>query len=389
MASNSYFDASSLYGQSDGTTVYDSSGNLVGSGGGNGSSNDSSSASMYEPFKKRAVDLSSVLIPNPIMYAERILNSPAINGRLTFPIQMHTTERTECIVTTVPLYLSNDFSLGTFSNKWENLWNMDFFNTVTQFTNGLASYTGQSQVSMQSHNMSAKVWSGSDYNGFSIDVLFVATRRTINPAKIIIELVSSALPSKLNRGDNTTAQGVDLVKNGVTSLVSGGGKFAKDINNALFQSETFNKYTDKTVDFINKNIDDVGLIAPLYYGLKMEDGVMVPLNNTTLTLDIGEYLTIDNLIVNSVSNVTFSKEIIAPPAQTTSSPNSLYDNRPKGDDEGYPLWAKCTLNLMPYALVTKKDFQSWFHFKKSSVFKNPIGALGGTANVVDSHFELP
>ena len=381
-----------------------SSGTGGGGSGGSGDTTDtangegSNSNVIKEPVKIENGDvrLDDSLIPNPIMYAERILNSPAVNGRLTFPIQKHTLERTDCIIVTVPIYMSNDFSLGTFSNKWENLWNTDFLNTFTDFTNALATMKEETQISMQSENMSAKVWKGSDYNGFSIDVLFVATRRTINPARIIRELVATVLPSRLQDEDQTTGKTLNTAKDVFKSVVTGSGNFFHFINDNLFRSnETISQGITDSVDYINNNISSVGLTAPLYYGLKMKDKLMVPLDNTTLTLDVGEYLTIDQLIVNSVSNITFSKEIIAPPAQDRKSPNSLYDNSPKGDDRNYPLWAKCTLNLIPYGMVTKEKFDKWFHFYDSKY--NPLEAAKarlnvlptGTAQTSGPSFDLP
>ena len=373
--------------------------------------------SEFEPQRIGTEDLSTSLIPNPIMFAEKIFGSKAVSGSITMPVQMHTLDSTQCVTTTIPFYLSNDFNLGTLTNEWGDMVNMDWANTFAEWTNAVASLQGETQVTMQSEAMSSKVWKGSKFSGFTVECLFVSTRRTINPLKIIKAISASALPGRLYDGDNTAGQFFNKIRgeNGLLNkaIDFGGGLLKNVVTGASEVAKTFGqtidadnakKAVDDGVDYAKTMVKSVGMMAPLYYGVKNDTnrGTLVPLNNTTLTLRIGDWFEAPELIVSSISGITFSKEIIAPPPNisgllNTKGGTGIYDNSPKGDDYGYPLWGKCTLSLQPYSMMTKEKFQSYFKFKYQD---SPLDAIeqaiankiGGITNAVDTfknNFKLP
>jgi hypothetical protein len=257
--------------------------------------------------------------------------------------------------------------------------------------------------------MSAQVWKGSKFSGFTVECLFVSTRRTINPLKIIKAISASALPTRLYNGDNTAGQSVTTLKNGAKKVIDVLQGFANNVADGAgalfgFDSSNAKKQVSGISDYSKGAVDNVGMKAPLYYGIKMEDGKMKPLNNTTLTLRIGDWFEAPELIVSSVSGITFSKEVIAPPPKVsglfnTKGGTGLYDNSPKGDDYGYPLWGKCSLTLVPFSMMNKTKFESYFIDKTTDtavdgIIGNLLGGIGvnNVVNFADTtidRFTLP
>lgn len=370
-------------------------------------------AYQYEPKKIGDNNLRQSLMKDPKLFAEKILKSEAVTCSITLPVQQHTSEGTNCITTTIPFYMSNNFSIGDLTNQWNELVDTSGENLFANLLNYIQAIQKESQVTMQSEAMSSKIWKGSKFGGFSVDCLFVATRRTINPTKIIRLLASTALPDKLRKDDATTAQSFTNVKNGVSNLINGGvsianlvidgaQEFASGLNKELDVKGAKQVVSDMA-ETGKKLLDDVGMIAPLYYGVKTnsKDGrPIAPLDNTTVTLQVGDWFRADELLVESVGGIQFSKEIIAPPM--TDNRNfingkggaSLYDNSPNGSDYGYPLWGKCTLRLIPFSMMHREKFNSYFIDKEydnvMNILKGSLGSLVGLPlGQSSSMFDLP
>ena len=379
-------------------------------------------AKIYEPQAIGENNLRNTLIQDPKLFAEKILKSEAVTCSITIPVQGHALDRTQSITTTIPFYMSNDFSLGTLSNTWSDLIDMNGGNAFTDFLNRIQVFQNESQVTMQSEAMSSKVWKGSKFSGFTVECLFVSTRRKLNPSKIIRLLAAACLPDKLRSGESTTAQGMDAVKNGFNAVIEGGAGF---INTALDGVSVVSKAlagrdeqgnqrpgidvtnAKNAVTFtsraIQSMVQDIGMVAPLYYGIKKRENstTLAPLANTTLTLQIGDWFRADELLVESISNITFSKEVIAPPAYKQKDLKSmvLYPNSPDGADYGYPLWGKCSLTLVPFSMMNKTKFESYFIDKTTDtavdgIIGNLLGGIGvnNVVNFADTtidRFTLP
>lgn len=355
----------------------------------------------YEPVAMFKNNLQETLYNNPKCFAESILKSQAVTCSITMPVQAHSLNATICTTTTIPFYMKDDISLGTLSNRWSEMVNMSGDNSITELLNIVNAFQSEAQVALQSEAMSAKVWKGSSFDGFTVNCLFVSTRRKVNPTKIIRLLAASALPDKLRNGEATTSQSVSTVKDGVKNFFTGVGTFLNNVGdgvNAIFKTPTsgFKDGVDSAVDIANKLVDDVGMIAPLYYGVKEgpANQPIIPLKNTTLTLQIGDWFRADELLVESVSNISFSKEVIAPiSGQNHRGQGALYDNTPEGSDYGYPVWGACTLKLIPFSMMHKTKFERYFidHSADSAV-DAVIGGLRNTmkdaVNIVEK-FKLP
>lgn len=348
------------------------------------------------------------LIPDPKLFAEKILKSSAVTCSITMPVQFHTKETTECITTTIPFYMSSDLGFGGISNTYGEMVAFDGLSSFTDLLNFGNTIKERSQVTMQSEAMSSKVWKGTKFDGFTIDCLFVSTRRRLNPTKIIRLLAATALPDKLRKDDITTAQFADTVKTWTHGLIDFGTGLGKNVVsgvNAL--GESFGKNdgpiinedeANASLDSANKTakklVNDVGMIAPLYYGVKFgEERPTAPLANTTVTLQIGDWFRASELIVESISGISFSKEVIAMPNDTNGNRGGdlyRYDNEAFGKDYNYPLWGKCSLKLIPFSMMHKTKFEGYFidHSTKENttldnLIYSTVSGLGGKENVVN------
>ena len=77
------------------------------------------------------------------------------------------------------------------------------------------------------------------------------------------------------------------------------------------------------------------------------------------------------LLVKSISNIQFSKEVVAPPPDFAyhykeenskiSVLNNIKNVGQKDEVEwGFPLYAKCTITLTPITMITATELQSYF-----------------------------
>lgn len=136
------------------------------------------------------------MINKPIVLAEKILKRSAQSGAITIPVQTWTSSSMSWTTTTIPFFLSNDFTMG-LSNEFKPTLDPDgVAGSFKELVNGISAVTGAAQVTMQSESMNAASWKGSTFEGFSVECLFLATRRTINPIEIIKILSKACLDRK-------------------------------------------------------------------------------------------------------------------------------------------------------------------------------------------------
>lgn len=307
-------------------------------------------------------DFRDSMFKNPKIFAERILKETPVSASITLPMQSLSSDGNATLnqTVTIPFYMENNFSLGTLSNEWSNLVNMDMVNTFGELINVGAAFNGSAQVSMQSEAMTLQSWKGSKFSDFSVNCLFVATNRNINPTKIIQTLAAAALPTKLN-GDNTAGLGVDKLKQLGEGVVDKIGGFVS----GLSDNEQFKSAVSGVADETKQIISDIGMVAPLHYGIDKSDPnrPFAPAKGTTLTLQVGDYFRATELVCVSISNIEFSKEIIAPKAFNSHAdrkPGDLYDPTSDSDGWGFPLYGKCSISLRPCSMMTKEKFESYF-----------------------------
>ncbi len=350
----------------------------------------------YEPMLVGENNLRDSLIVNPKTLAEKILKKEAVTCSITLPVQEHdsTTGSTSYVTTTIPFYMENDFSLGTFSSDWKDLYSMEQ-NMFNDLVNYKAMWDGEAQISLQSYGMTNKVWRGSTFGGFSIPCLFVSTRRTLNPTNLVKQLLSTVLPSRLSSGqasDPSTAQVVANSKEVLNTVIDGSADFANYVGSGIssvsdnFDTATWQDNVSKAAESAKNFVDEIGLVAPLRYGLKTISGStsLQPLDGTTCTLQIGNYFRASELLMAKVSGISFSKEIIAPISSLNGRKSGdVYDNSAIGTDSGYPLYAKCMLELIPTAMVHLEKLNSYF------MTSNPSTTTSTTASTSSDSTSLP
>ena len=370
--------------------------------------------SEFAPHEIGKTDLSQTLIQDPKLYAEKILKSKCVTCSLTIPVQFHTLNKTECVTTTIPFYMASDIGLGTLSNTWSEMLDTSGENNFINLLNWVNTYNSNAQVTAQSEAMSSKVWKGSKFDGFTVDCLFVSTRRKINPTKIIRLLAATALPDKLRVDDQTTAQAFNNAKKwfntaiGVTAnltnaLIGNVGTGVETVMNIGKDSgsDDYKKIDTSGLQDVVSNLaktgqaltNDLGMVAPLYYGTRMGDTskgerAIEPIDHTTVTLQIGEWFRASELLVESISGISFSKEIVAQDmGQNKNKAGDLYqyDRANLGTDYWYPLWGKCTIKLVPFGMMHKTKYEEYFidHANDSAVDSLIGDTLNKVQNVVN------
>lgn len=310
----------------------------------------------------QAEDLRDSLFKNPKIFAEKILKEKPVSASITMPMQSLSSDgnAVNSKTITIPFYMENNFQVGTLTNNWSDMVNMDMVNTFADLINVASAFNGSAQVSLQSEAMTLQCWKGSKFSDFSVSCLFVATSRNINPTKIIQTLAAAALPTKL-ANDTTAGSGIENLK----QLAKGGISKLSEMVSGLSDNENFKKTVGNVAEQANKIIADIGMVAPLHYGIDTSDSTrpFKPAKGTTLTLQVGNYFRATELVVTSISNIEFSKEIIAPKAYNSKADRrntDLYDPSSDAEGWGFPLYGKCTVGLRPCSMMTKEKFESYF-----------------------------
>lgn len=307
-------------------------------------------------------DLTDQLVPRPKVLAEKVLKSKTISCSITLPDPVWDGTNLTPNTITIPFYMSEDFGFG-LSNEWSQLVNQDAaFETFKFGLDAMGAFSGQSQVSLQSQAMSSATWKGSKFDGFNLgNCLFVCTNRNIDPSALIYKLCKACLPTKHSDFKGNASSGLAVGK----EVAKGAADLAGGLVN-LLTLDSFKQAVSEGVTKSKDLIEDVGMIAPFGYGLnidKTENGgtVVSPIKGTTVTLNIGDWFCATDLVVNSISAIKFSKELIAPPrADVKKGANDLYDPEPTGTNYGFPLYASCSISLKPYCMIDVKTFSKYF-----------------------------
>lgn len=338
-----------------------------------------------QPFDKAYIN-------DPRIIAERNLNNSYISGTMTLPIYGTNSNGGEEIkIVAIPFHLENNFSFA-LGNNWKTLGEQpgtDFINQMINMwsASGIAG-SGQAQVNMQSRIMQMATWGGSTTPTFKIDTTFVCTRRDYNPVHIVTALARTCLPERLDEVPDTKSAKTTRVREGKVVRMVGGvtttvtqkvadwtkSDIAQDVSTTM----------SKGVESLATIIEHSGLVAPLRYApIVNEEKDSVSVNeNQTVTLQIGNWFFAPRLLVKNIGNIEFSKEIIAPPNtwsygyEESDAGYSVFNSivnegkqyNPKDQDPsaarylewGFPLYAKCSLELQPITLITIDEFLEYF-----------------------------
>lgn len=322
--------------------------------------------------KNTTIPFTPCHIDIPLTLADDVLINDSMGGTLTLPVR----DGKETIITTIPFYLTDNFSFN-LSNNWEELVNMDAVKTINNIANLLGTFDNNTHVTVQSRKMMAATWTGSEIPEFNINTIFVCTQRKYNPVKIIRALAATCLPEELENTANPPDTLVNM-RDGIADGVTGLGK---GVNN-FFNNDKSENFA-KTMSEIGGIIKSAGMSAPLGYGLNLED--ISPIEGTTLAIRIGNWFKASDLIVKNISNIEFSKEVIAPiNDQNGNYSNDSYIGNCRrilgGETEyGFPVYAKCSITLRPVTLITPKEFNDYFITIKST--QNEFERLNSDLNL--------
>jgi hypothetical protein len=302
---------------------------------------------------------------------EKYLNNDRVNARIILP------KGDTGLFDVVKTYLISDFSFS-LGNNWGQLASISDFPMLDQLSSlfnmimTIGSAGGSAQGTLESVHLTAASWKGSKIPSFSVDCLFIATNYEKNPIKQILSLAQGALPSDTYDLSKTNNQLVNAIMGATNRTVSGlvtlgltvGDIFENGVKldlKSLSSGQTARDIAamaDKNRELGGKVGDTItqgsSLKAPFGYGLNaMDDSgkLFTPIPGTTVTLSVGNWFHAENLLIEDVSNISFSKEVIRPhpdPKLTSIKPG------------GMPLYGRCTVTLRPYKMITVKDFIKYF-----------------------------
>jgi hypothetical protein len=260
---------------------------------------------------------------------------------------------------TFPFFLDSDFGFS-LANDWKELHSgLKDLPFLQGLANTVSAVTGQAQVTFQSQSMSSVSWNGSTFGGFDLSCLFICTNRRINPVVAIESLARSCLPMRL---DEYPGEKPAVLNHGQSAITA-----VSDLTFSGIEAMTPEKHKNAVSDLAQSSrnfIKDVGLVAPLGYGIMLNSDQgrgLEPIPGTTLSFQIGDWFRATDLVVESISGIQFSKELVGPTIKDgTRGPNDLYNSQPEYHDYGFPLYAKCNIRLKPYTLVDYDTFAGYF-----------------------------
>ena len=333
------------------------------------------------------VDYTDTMLGNPKVLAEHLLHKKCTSGTLTIPVRNYELQASVGKTVTIPFYLAGDI-VFSFGNNWEDMLKLDALDTLSSFINKTNGVLGEvANVTMQSEAMSAQIWKGSTFGGFNLDCLFVCTNRKLNTLKILNVLTATCLPTKWAQqpdAGGVAVKGAHDITNGAIDIGANVGTWLTDkvgelsgwnVDNA---KKSINDFATSAHNYVN----DMGMIAPLNYGLKQGDGnnnLEEPLPNTTVTLQIGDYFRAPKLLVESLSGVTLSKEIIGPVPQAAVRKADLYGADPEGRDWGFPLYLKCQIKLKPHSMMHFTKWNEYFIRSANDRHDYPTASIKDTS----------
>lgn len=296
---------------------------------------------MVDILKGAISDLEGSYAVNPISMSEQLLKNPYHGGIITIPYSESfdfQKGNSESVMTkSIPFHMGSNFSF-----RLNNTWSTMVPEGVTDFLDNISNLYNftqkeNNQISWQSQMMQTAVWKKSDKPQFKIDTTFISTSRSINPTKIITALAAGALP-------------------GTDSEL--GEKIVARINSVAEQAaKIFHQEPKKLDKNMEAAIRKMGMVAPFGYNPTWENGGEL---KNKCSISIGKWFRATNLIISSIDNIEFSKEVVAPYLGDDSVKRkvegpTLYDN-----DNGYPLYAKCSITFEPYRPISAKEFSEYF-----------------------------
>lgn len=336
---------------------------------------------MAESNQSIAAPFSAAHPKDPILASERYLHNDMLRGTITMPIYLQTNDAyagnntEQAKICTIPFYLEENFSFS-LGNEWQPLVDMSIFNEFNRLINlgQVAFDNGATQISLASSQMNLATWVGSEQPEFDIKTTFVCTQRSYNPINIITALSEAALPRRLTESKNKS---VDKVVKTGASAAANSIKAVGSLGNAI-GIENAKENSDKLASKVENMIKQTGLLAPLYYAPKFGDDGRVENNpNFTLSLQIGSWFHATNLIVTKISNISFSKEVVAPPTNFSKG-NHIFSHTPSVQSWGFPLYASCNIRLKPITYITAEEFNAYFIPNPATKTNTTMISNGGT-----------
>lgn len=334
---------------------------------------------LYNPAPRQ--DPLSIKVPYTL--ADEILLNQLFSAMITMPVLIGS----DYVPYTIPVFNVEDFSFSV-GNEWQPLIDTSGANMLTGLINVASAITNDVQVSMQSRAMASASWKNSKYPVFSLSCMFVSTQRSFNPIDPIVALCSAVFPNVIN------TSGTNGIANWVQDRMQTGASVAIDFTNAV--STSVNRLFGTKIPVVSDNdkqqvqqlITAGVMTAPLNYKLTMNNGKLEPGVNTTCALRVGNWFRATKLIVEDISNITFSKEIIAPMAQYSALPKGVVHPELKenatlldalnssaldgandkiqqatnvfASSYGFPLYSKCTITFRPITTLTYNEFCEYF-----------------------------
>jgi hypothetical protein len=222
------------------------------------------------------------------------------------------------------------------SNSWGNIMplsNLSKLMGINSMLNPIMMAVGGSQVSLESLWQTSASWQGSQKPEFTIDLLFVATNRHLDPRVPVYHLLRGTFPSGELDQSNAAVKGYTSIINGITDIAANIVGVIGDGLDSVFGGKG-NTGTTISNQIKSSKSTSLGQIAPYGFGLDMYK----PKDNTTCTLSVGRWFRAPELVINSV-NPMFSKEVTK---------------------DGFPLYARCSVTLAPYRMVTAEEVKQWF-----------------------------
>lgn len=307
---------------------------------------------------------------SPMTSSERALTNDAISGTITMPIYLQSSlgdqyankDAESATICTIPFHIENNFSFS-LGNDWGQLVSADLLDTFNfLFNAGQQVFnSGAAQISFMSKQMQLAMWKGSKQPEFSVDMTFVCTQRNYNPVNIILALSEAALPRDLTEAHNQKAT---EARTGGVQTIGDLEQKTRDFANQQQEGLVKNLSSGAAdlMSTVKEGIENTGLLAPLYYAPAFVNGKATIKPENSLTLQIGRWFRAPNLIVTDISNIEFSKEIIAPPTEYGEKEQGMsnYSFSLQNQDWGFPLYAKCSLKLKPITYITADEFRNYF-----------------------------
>lgn len=227
------------------------------------------------------------------------------------------------------------------SNSWGNIMplsNLTKLMGINSMLNPIMVLNGSSQMSLESLWQTSDSWQGSQKPSFNVDLLFLALNSNCDPREPVRHLLRGAYPSgMIGKSDNAITSTALTVSNGITNILANlAGGVIGTVSNVFGGDK--NLGTQITNQIKQGQSDSIGQVAPFGFGLVMDNGQLLPKANTTCSLKIGKWFRAMGLVIDSV-NPTFSREVTP---------------------DGFPLYARCSVTLSPYRMITAQEMMDYF-----------------------------